>query len=104
MFSLAQVNDKITTAPKFELLKEKSRQGFLPLEAFQKLFNVTPSRLQPMLLLLYHCGVRVGEAERIQWSAVDLAGGRITLQEGETKNSSPGVLPLSGPLIRLLSE
>jgi integrase len=103
MFSLAQDNEKITFAPKFELLKEKSRQGFLPPEAFQKLFNAMPTRLQPMLLLLYHTGVRVGEAERIQWSAVDLDGARITLQEGETKNDDPRVLPMSNALVKLLS-
>jgi integrase len=70
MFSLAQDDGKLTVAPKFELLKEKSRQGFLPPEAFQKPFAAMPVNLQPMLLLLYHSGVRVGEAERIYWPAV----------------------------------
>jgi integrase len=104
MFSLAQDNERITLAPKFELLKEKSRQGFLPPEAFQKLFNAMPARLQPMLILLYHTGVRVGEAEKIQWSAVDLDGARITLQEGETKNDDPRGLPIPNVLVKLLSR
>src|SRR6267378_1762651 len=35
MFSLARDNGKLTAVPKFELLKEKSRQGFLPPKVFQ---------------------------------------------------------------------
>jgi len=104
MFSLAQDNGKLTVAPKFELLKEKSRQGFLPPEAFQKLFNVMPTHLQPMLLLLYHSGVRVGEAERIEWPAVNLDAATITLLEGETKNDESRILPLSDSLVTLLSR
>jgi integrase len=104
MFSLAQDNGKLTVAPKFELLKEKSRQGFLPPEAFQKLFNAMPTHLQPMLLLLYHSGVRIGEAERIEWSAVNLDAATITLLEGETKNDDSRILPLSDSMVTLLSR
>jgi integrase len=103
MFSLAQANGKLTTAPKIELLKERSRQGFLPHESFQKLFDAMPARLQPLLLLLYQTGVRPGEAEQIQWPAVDLHGARITLLEGETKNGQSRTLPLSAALVELLS-
>ena len=70
MFSLAQDNGKLSAVPEFELLKEKSRQGVLTAQAFQKLFDAMPTNLQPMLLLLYHSGVRVGEAERVEWPAV----------------------------------
>jgi len=79
-----------------------SRQGFLPHEAFQKLFNAMPPRLQPLLSLLYTTGVGIGEAEQIQWSAVDVDGARITLLEGETKNDESRELPLVTPLVKLL--
>jgi integrase len=104
MFSLARDNGKLTVVPKFELLKEKSRQGFLPPAAFQKLFDAMPTNLQPMLLLLYQSGVRVGEAERIEWPAVNLDAATITLLEGETKNDDSRVLPLSDSLVALLSR
>jgi len=104
MFSLARDNGKLTAVPKFELLKTKSRQGFLPPEQFQKLFDAMLTDLKPMLLLLYHSGVRVGEAERIEWPAVDLDAARITLLEGETKNDESRVLPLSNSLVKLLSR
>jgi integrase len=104
MFSLARDNEKLTAIPKFELLKTKSRQGFLPPEQFQKLFDAMPTNLQPMLILLYHSGVRVGEAERIEWPAVNLDAATITLLEGETKNDESRILPLSDSLVRLLSR
>ena len=103
MFQNARDNEKLTTIPKFDLLPWKSRQGFLPPEAFQKLFDAIPTRFQPLLILLYTTGVRIGEAEKIQWSAVNLEEGTITLLEGETKNDEARVLPLVPPLVKLLS-
>jgi integrase len=103
MFTLARDCGKLTLAPKFELLPGNHRSGFLPHESFQKLFDVMPSRLQPLLLLLYSTGVRVGEAERIEWPAVDLDAAKITLREGETKNDESRVLPLRDELVKLLS-
>jgi integrase len=103
MFNLARDYDKLTSVPRFALLPSKKRSGFLPAESFQKLFDAMPSRLQPMLLLLYTTGVRVGEAEQIEWSAVDLDAAKIELREGETKNDESRVLPLVPELVKLLA-
>jgi integrase len=103
MFILARDSAKITVVPKFDLLPSNHRTGFIPQESFQKLFDAMPSRLQPMLLLLYTTGVRVGEAAKIEWPAVDLDGAKITLLEGETKNDESRVLPLRNELVKLLS-
>jgi integrase len=103
MFNHAVDGRVLTNVPKFTLLKVKSRQGFIPHESFQKLFDAMPSRLQPLLLLLYHTGVRIGEASKIEWSSVDLNAATITLLEGETKNDEARVLPLSSQLVELLS-
>jgi integrase len=72
MFQHAKDSEKLSVIPKFDLLPWKSRQGFLPVEAFQKLFDAMPAHLRPLLLLLYTTGVRVGEAGKIQWTAVNL--------------------------------
>jgi integrase len=104
MFSLARDNSKLTAVPKFELLKEKSRQGFLPPKIFQRLFDKMQPDFQPMLLLLYSAGVRVGEAEKIEWPAVNLDAATITLLSGETKNDESRVLPLSDSLVTLLAR
>lgn len=88
MFTLARDCGKVTVVPKFELLPSKRRSGFLPDESFRKLFNAMPSRLQTMPLLLYSTGCRVGEGEKIEWSAVDLEAAKITLLEGETTRAA----------------
>ena len=80
------------------------RTGFLPPAGFQKLFDAIPSRLQPMVLFFYETGCRVGEAAKIEWSAVSLDAGTIPLLQGETKNSDSRVLPLSATLVTLLSN
>jgi integrase len=103
MFNLARDTSKLTNVPKFELLRGKSRSGFLPPESFQALVNAIPVRFVPMLVLLYQSGVRVGEAEKIEWSAVDLEAAKITLLEGQTKNDESRILPLSDELVKLLS-
>jgi integrase len=103
MFQNARDNEKLNAIPKFDLLPWKSRQGFLPPEAFQKLFDAIPTRFQSLLVLLYTTGVRIGEADKIQWSAVNLEEGHITLLEGETKNDEARVLPLVPALVKLLS-
>ena len=103
MFNLARDTGKLTNVPKFELLRGKSRSGFLPPESFQALVNAIPVRFVPMLVLLYQSGVRVGEAEKIEWSAVDLDEAKITLLEGQTKNDESRILPLSDELVKLLS-
>jgi integrase len=103
IFQNARDNEKLNAIPKFDLLPWKSRQGFLPPEAFQKLFDAIPARFQPLLVLLYTTGVRIGEADKIQWSALNLEEGHITLLEGETKNDEARVLPLVPVLVKLLS-
>jgi integrase len=102
MFTNAQDSEKLTVIPKFDLLPWKSRQGFLPVEAFQKLFDAMPAHLRPLLLLLYTTGVRIGEAGKIQWTAVNLNAASIMLQEGETKNDEARVLPLVPKLVTML--
>jgi integrase len=103
MFTHARDTGNITLIARFKLLPGKSRDGFLPHELFQKLFDAMPSRFQPLLLLLYYTGVRMGEAEKIKWPALDLDGAKISLREGETKNDEPRILPLPDTLVKLLS-
>jgi integrase len=102
MFQHAKDSDKLTTIPKFDLLPWKSRQGFLPAESFQKLFDAMPAHLRSLLLLLYTTGVRVGEAGKIEWTAINLNAATITLLEGETKNDEARVLPLVPALVTML--
>ena len=63
-----------------------------------------PTHLRPLILFLYWCGVRLGEALQIQWEQVDLQNRIIRLEEAQTKNEEPRVVPLPAVLVNLFSE
>lgn len=46
---------------------------------FQELLDKVAPHLRPLITFLYYCGVRVGEAKQVQWSAVDLNKALIVL-------------------------
>jgi len=52
--------------------------------------------------VLYWCGVRLGEAEQIEWSQVDLTMPCIRLEEDQTKNDQARIVPLPPVLIKIL--
>jgi integrase len=49
--------------------------------------------LKPLIISLYFCGVRLGEALQIEWSHVNLDEAPIRLEEEQTKNSEPRTVP-----------
>jgi integrase len=104
MLRIAYEDRKIPAVPKIRLLKEPSaRKGFLELEKFEELLRALPAHLHSLVLFLYWCGVRLGEAMQIQWQQVDLQARLIRLEEGETKNDEPRIVPLPAMLVNLLS-
>jgi integrase len=89
----------------FQLLKAPpARTGFLKPRDFQRLLNNIAIDFRPLLVFLYYCGVRVGEAAQVQWSSVDLDKALIVLQEGETKHDEPRVIPIPDVLVRMLKN
>lgn len=105
MLNIAHEDGKIQIVPKIRLLKEPpARKGFLELPRFEELLAALPSHLRPLILLLYYCGARVGEALQIEWSQVDLEACTITLYEEQTKNSEPRIVPLPNVLVKMLRE
>lgn len=105
MLSLARQEGKITTVPYLEFLPEpKPRKGFVAQDQFNKLLAALPENLKPLVTFLYYCGVRLGEAEQVQWSQVDLLGGLIRLESEQTKNSEPRIVPLPDVLLRMLES
>ena len=96
MFRIAQKDKKVYDVPHIELLKEpKARSGFLEQADFERLLALLPTHLQPLILLLYTTGVRVGEASQIEWGQIDLRAKEIRLLGTQTKNGRPRVLRLS---------
>lgn len=103
MLNLAKEDGKLQNAPKIHLLKEPpARRGFITQEQFDELVAALPSLLQPLIVLLYWCGVRVGEALQIDWTQVDLEARTIRLEDDQTKNGEARILPLPSVLVKML--
>ena len=104
MLRIAFEDGKIQVVPKIRLLKEPpARKGFLAREQFERLSAALPEDLRPLITFLYFCGVRLGEAQQIEWSQVDLAAGLIRLETEQTKTSEARVVPLPDVLIQMLA-
>jgi len=104
MLAIAHEESKIQHVPKIRFLKEPpARKGFLTEERFEALLNVLPTHLRPLILFLYWCGVRLGEAQQIEWSQVNLDARIIRLEEDQTKNETARIVPLPPVLVNILS-
>jgi integrase len=104
MLRIAYEDGKLQAVPVIRLLKEPAaRKGFLPVAKFEELLGALPSYLRPLILFLYWCGVRLGEARAIEWPQVDLQGRLIRLESDQTKNSEARTVPLPAVLVDILS-
>lgn len=105
MLRIAYEDGKIQTVPKIRLLKEPAaRKGFVSVQQFERLLAALPGHLRPLILFLYWCGVRLGEALQIEWPQLDLARAVIRLEEDQTKNAEARTVPLPPVLIEMLSS
>lgn len=105
MLNIAREDSKIQIVPKIRLLKDSpARKGFLAKEKFDTLLQNLPLNLRPLILFLYYCGVRLGEAEQVEWQQIDLTGALIRLEEDQTKNSEARTIPLPDVLVDLLKQ
>jgi integrase len=103
--NLARKFGQIQYVPHFPMPKENDpRQGFVEHAAFNEVLDQLPKHLHALAILLYSCGVRVGEAKQITWSQVDLKRGEIRLGGSQTKNGQPRVLPLNSELLGMLKK
>ncbi len=84
--------------------KPSARKGFLERQKFEELVALLPTHLRPLVLFLYWCGVRLGEAQQIEWPQVNLIDRTIRLEEEQTKNAEPRYVPLPSVLADILSE
>jgi len=105
MLNLAKEDGKLQNVPKIHLLKEPpARRGFITQEQFDDLVAALPALLRPLVLFLYWCGVRVGEAVQIDWTQVDLDARIIRLEDDQTKNGEARILPLPSALVDTLNQ
>lgn len=100
MFSLARQEGRLTLVPFVGLLKKPpARQGFIREEDFYNLLTALPTHLQPLILFLYRCGGRVGEALEVDWSQVDMKAATITFRAEQTKDDEARIVPLPDELM-----
>jgi integrase len=103
MLNIAREDGKLLAVPKIRLLKPgPARKGFLPQDKFDALLAHIPLNLKPLVIFLYYCGVRKGEALQIEWSQVDLAGAVIRLEQEQTKTDEARTVPLPDALVAML--
>ena len=90
---------KVARVPYIRLLPENNvRKGFLDDGQYLKLRNELPDYLQPLFVVGYHLGNRLGELRHLRWNQVDLKRKQIRLNPGETKNKEGRVLPVYGEM------
>jgi integrase len=95
MLRIAHEDGRLHVVPKIRLLKAgQARKGFLNRDKFDELLQHIPENLKPLIIFLYFCGVRLGEATQINWSQVDLPAGVIRLESDQTKNSTARTVPI----------
>ena len=66
---------------------------------WNRLYEVAAPHLQPILLLAYHLGQRLGEITDLTWDRVDLQRGFIALRSVDTKTKKPRQVPIT-PAVR----
>lgn len=105
MFRIAREENNIQTVPVIRLLKANpARKGFLPREKFDELVSHLPETLHPLVIFLYYTGVRLGEAQQIQWNQVNLEEALIRLEDEQTKTGEARTVPLPDVLIEMLER
>ena len=105
MLNIAKEDGKISTVPIIRMLKPNPpRKGFLLLDQFEKLLDKIRNDLKPLIVFLYYCGVRLGEAKQIQWSQVDLDAALVRLEDEQTKTGEARTVPLPDVLVKMLKR
>ncbi len=72
-----------------------ARTGFFTAVAIEKVIAELPPHLRPVVRFGYLTGWRKTEILGLQWSAIDLQAGTITLPASQTKNRKPRQTPFS---------
>lgn len=80
------------------------RDRVLTAEEWQRLYEVAPPHLKPILLTAYHLGQRLGEILNLTWDRVDVHRGIITLRAVDTKTNKPRQVPMTAQVKATLTE
>jgi integrase len=105
MLHIAHEDGKIQVIAKIRFYKANgARKGFLPQDKFAELIGHLPLHLRPLITFLYWCGVRLGEAQQIDWKQVDLDQALVRLEDEQTKSGEARTVPLPDVLVAMLKQ
>jgi integrase len=79
------------------------RMRILNVEEFERLFQVCPQHVKPIVMLAFYTGMRKSEIVELEWHEVDLNKGFIRLMRKRTKTEAPRSIPLH-PRVRSMLE
>lgn len=97
---------KVGTRPEFAMLHvDNARKGFFEREQFESILAHLPEYMKPVMTVAYMTGWRTqSELLTRQWRHIDLAGGWLRLDPGETKNGEGRMFPLTPELRAVLEQ
>ncbi len=105
MFHLAAecTPPKVARVPYIPMMQERNtRKGFFEYQEFNSLRDALPDYLKPVVTFAYHTGWRKQEILGLTWDKVDLKGGIVRLDPGETKNDEARTVYLNEELSKML--
>jgi integrase len=113
IFNYAMQMEKINRNPllmvkfKKEFSRKTVRNYTMDVEEFKeflKLFNGAKWYMEPIMILLYHCGWRIGEILTLTWDEVDLKNGFITKAADKTKEAKSRIGALESEAMKVFTE
>lgn len=103
MFKLAVKHELLNRVPVIETSPEgEPRQGFLPIEDYDRLYEALPDYVKPVLQMGYYTGARREEMLSMTWSQVHLDTKAIEFFR--TKNGEARVVPMLDGVPELLED
>ena len=87
-----------------KLKENNTRDVFVNDEEFDRLYECANADIQPILLVAYDTGMRLGEILKLKWSQVDLKEKRFRLTPRDTKTDKARVIILSRRIVESLKK
>ena len=80
------------------------RDRVLSEEEWNRLYENASAHIQPLLLVAYQLGLRLGEILGLTWDRVDLKRGFISLRAKDTKSSNARLVPMTPAVRQSMAE
>jgi integrase len=84
--------------------EQNIRNRVLTPEEFNRMLEISPAHLQPVLRCAYYTGMRKGETLVLTWARVDLKAGFIRLKATDTKTKKARHIPIGRELREVLES